>query len=431
MNDRPASAPAAETNGGHEAPAAATRGSLAFVFAVVLIDMIGFGIIMPVLPALIVELTGDTVAEAAIDAGWLAFVYALMQFVFGPVVGNLSDRFGRRPVLLAALLAYSVNYAIMGLAPTLLWLFIGRLIAGITGASFSVAYAYVADVSPAEKRAQNFGLIGVAFGLGFIVGPALGGLLGEIGTRVPFFAAGGLALVNALFGFFMLRESLPPEKRRAFSIRRANAINALRALAVQNRVVIWYAAALFVWMTAHFVYPIIWAFYTIEAFGWSEGMIGLSLAYVGLTSAAVQGGLIRFVIPRIGEARAVAAGIFCMAGATLIYLFAQSPWWVPVAITLGSLQGLVQPSINGLMSRAVDETSQGELQGAVASLSSLASVAGPPLFTYTFFAFTAQEPALYLPGAPFALAGAVALLALALFRRGVRLHGGPATAAGI
>ncbi|MGB7405322.1 MAG: TCR/Tet family MFS transporter [Pacificimonas sp.] len=403
------------------APAPGSRASLIFVFALVLIDMIGFGIIMPVLPGLIQELTGDSIAEAAIDAGWLALAYSAMQFVFGPIIGNLSDRFGRRPILLATLLAYAVNYALMGLAPTLIWLFVGRIIAGITGASFSAAYAYVADVSPPEKRAANFGLIGMAFGLGFIVGPALGGILGEYGTRLPFFAAGGLALANAVFGFLFLRESLPPEKRRDFSLVRANAVSALKALGAQNRTVLWFAAALFVWMTAHMVYPIIWAFYAIEAFDWSVQMVGYSLAYVGLSSAIVQGGLIRVIVPKIGERRAVILGVVCMATGATIYVFATNPWIVPVAITVGALQGLVQPSINGLMSRAVDETSQGELQGAVASLSSLASVISPPVFTGIFFAFTAADAGIYLPGAPFGLAGIIALTCLFLFLRGCSL----------
>ncbi|MBZ6377048.1 hypothetical protein B5C34_06900 [Pacificimonas flava] len=404
------------------------RGSLIFVIAVVLVDMIGFGIIMPVLPALIVELTGDSVAGAAVDAGWLAFVYAAMQFVFGPVMGNLSDRFGRRPVLLVTLAAYAVNYAIMGLAPTLLWLFVGRTIAGITGASFSVAYAYLADISPPEKRAQNFGLIGVAFGLGFIIGPAAGGLLGDVDIRLPFFAASAFALLNLTFGFLVLKESLPRENRRPFSLTRSNAISALRELGRQNRIVLWYAAALLIWMLAHLIYPIIWAFFVLEAFagripfGWSEELfVGATLAYVGLTSAIVQGGLIRVVVPRVGEVKAASIGILGMVTGALIYLFVRDPIWLLVAVPIGSLQGLTQPSITGLMSQAIDETSQGELQGAVASLSSLASVIGPPLYTQIFFAFTATGAALYLPGAPFGLAALIALCALALFLRGTAL----------
>lgn len=401
-----------------------------FVFALVLIDMIGFGIVMPVLPGLITELTGDSVSEAAVDAGWLAVVYSAMQFIFGPIVGNLSDKYGRRPILLATLLAYSVNYALMGLAPTLMWLFIGRLIAGITGASFSAAYAYIADISSPETRAQNFGLIGMAFGLGFIVGPALGGILGdygpqligeEYGIRLPFFAAGGLALVNVVFGYFFLKESLPLEKRRPFSLMRSNAFSALKVLGRQNSAVLWYAAALLTWMTAHMVYPIIWAFYGIESFGWSPAMVGWSLALVGLSSAIVQGGLIRVIVPRIGERRSVIVGVLCMAGGTLMYFFMRDPFWVPFAIALGSLQGLVQPSINGLMSRAVSDRSQGELQGAVASLSSLSSIIGPPVFTAVFFFSTAASAAIYRPGAAFLLAGMIGIGSLFFFLRGVVL----------
>ncbi|MBV7257238.1 TCR/Tet family MFS transporter [Pacificimonas sp. WHA3] len=399
------------------------RGSLAFVFAVVLIDMIGFGIIMPVLPSLLTELTGDSNAAAAMDAGWLAFVYAAMQFVFGPIVGNLSDRYGRRPVLLATLLAYSVNYALMGLAPTLLWLFIGRIIAGITGASFSAAYAYVADITPPEKRAENFGLIGLAFGLGFIVGPALGGVLGDYSLRLPFYAAGALALVNFVFGYFCLRESLPRDRRRPFSLIRSNAVSALKELNGQDRVIIWYAAALLFWMTAHMVYPIIWAFYGIEAFGWSKSMIGLSLAGVGLSSAIVQGGLIRLIVPRIGERRSIILGVTCMFTGCMIYLLAGNEIWVPVAIAVGSLQGLVQPSINALMSRAVSERSQGELQGAVASISSLSSMFSPLMFTAVFFFFTNEAAVIYAPGAVFGLAAMIAIVSLAVFLHGNGLHG--------
>ena len=405
------------------------QGSLAFVFAVVLIDMMGFGIIMPVLPNLLIELTGESVAQAAIYGGWLSFVYAAMQFVFGPIMGNLSDRFGRRPVLLAALAVYAISYTVMGLAPTLAWLFVARVVAGITGASFSVAYAYIADITPPEKRAQNFGLIGVAFGLGFIIGPALGGIVGDMfGTRAPFFLSAALAALNCIFGAFVLSESLPRARRRAFSLTRSNAVTALKELGHQNRIVLWYAGSLLVWMTAHVVYPIIWAFYVIEAFagripfGWSaELFVGATLALVGIGSALVQGVLIRVVVPRIGEARSVTLGIAGVLCGITIYLFAKDPAWLPPAILIGSLQGLIQPSINGLMSRAVADDRQGELQGAVASLQSLSSVIGPPLYTYVFFAFTAAGTALYLPAAPFGLAGLIALAALALFWRGTLL----------
>ncbi|QJB70484.1 TCR/Tet family MFS transporter [Parasphingorhabdus halotolerans] len=399
------------------------KASLLFVILVVMIDMIGFGVIMPVFPELLVEITGDTVAEASIDAGWLAFTYAAMQFVFSPIIGNLSDKFGRRPVLLATLAGYAISYMLMGLAPTLLWIFVGRVLTGIMGASFSVANAYIADVSPPDKRAANFGLIGMAFGVGFIIGPALGGFLGEIGTRVPFFFAGGLALLNLVFGFFMLKESLPKEKRRTFNIKRANAFVAMKGLSQQNRVVLWYAITIAVWMLAHMVYPIMFAFYAVEALQWSPKMIGFALAMVGLGAAVVQGGLIRVIIPKVGERNAVIIGVFGMVIGTLFYPFAREyPWLVFVALVPGALQGLVQPSVNGLMSKAVSDTTQGELQGAVSSLSSISTMISPLLYPAIFFAFTARDGLPYFPAVPFVVAGAIALVALAIFLRGYALH---------
>lgn len=405
-------------------PTPAAKSSLVFVFLVVLIDMLGFGIIMPVLPKLITGITGDTLSGAAVYAGWLAFAYAAMQFVFGPVIGNLSDRFGRRPVLLGALGGYAIAYMLMGFSSSILWLFAARIIAGVMGASFSTAYAYIADISPPDKRAQNFGLIGAAFGLGFIIGPAVGGILGEYGTRLPFFAAAALAALNLVFGFFMLKESHPPEKRRPFDIARANAVVALRGLHGQNKIVFWYATALTVWMTAHVVYPIIFAFYAMEAFGWSEWTVGMALACVGIGAAIVQGLLIRVLIPRIGERNAVIIAALSMAISSVFYVVAgpDQGWLIFLAIPVGSLQGLFQPSINGLMSNAVSDETQGELQGAVASLQSMASVIGPPLFAAVFAAFTVAGSIYYLPGAPFGLAGIVSLVALAIFLRGYALH---------
>ena len=405
------------------APAKAARGaSLIFVVLVVLIDMMGFGIIMPVLPSLITDLTGGSIAEAAVDAGWLAFAYAGMQFLFGPIMGNLSDRFGRRPVLLACLGMYTLGYAMMGWAPTLAWLYVARIVTGVTGASFSVAYAYIADITPPDRRAQNFGLIGMAFGVGFIFGPALGGILGEVGTRLPFFAASALAALNFLFGLFLLRESHPKDRRRPFSLVRSNALSAMKALGGQNRVVIWYAIALVFFTTAGIVYPVIFAYYAIQAFGWTELTIGLSLALVGVGAALVQGGLIRILVPRIGERRAVLIGFTAMLTANMIYTFTTVPWLIFVAIPIGWFQGLIQPSITGLMSRAVDDRTQGQLQGATSSLNSLAAVVGPPLFTGAFFLFTSRSAPIYWPGAPYAVASIFALASLALFWRGSGLH---------
>lgn len=402
----------------------AAKSSVIFVFLVVLIDMLGFGIIMPVLPTLITQITGGSLSEAAVDAGWLAFAYAAMQFLFGPVIGNLSDRYGRRPVLLGALGGYAIAYTLMGFAPTLLWLFVARIVAGIMGASFSTAYAYIADITPPEQRSQNFGLIGAAFGLGFIFGPAIGGVLGEYGVRLPFFAAGGLAALNLVFGFFMLRESLPKEKRRPFQLARANAVTALRGLGGQNRVVLWYAAALTIWMTGHVVYPIVFAFFAMESFGWNGVTIGIALACVGIGAAVVQGLLIRVLIPRIGERNAVIIGALGMTLSTVFYVIAGpgQGWMIFVAIPIGALQGLFQPSINGLMSQAVSDETQGELQGAISSLQSIASVIGPPLFTAVFAAFTIPGALAYLPGAPFGLAGIIAIVAMAVFLRGYAMH---------
>lgn len=391
------------------------RKALGFLFAVVMIDMIGFGIVMPVLPQLIMELGRISIDEAALWAGWLGAGYAAMQFVFAPILGNLSDRFGRRPVLLAALLGFGIDYIAMGLAPNLWWLVAGRIVAGLTGASFGAAYAYLADITPPEKRAQGFGTISMAFGFGFIIGPALGGFLGEIGPRVPFYVAGGLALANFAFGWFFLEESLAPENRRPFRLARANAFSALKALRGQNRTVLWFVAALSLWMLAHTVYPTIWSYFAIAAFGWSAGKIGFSLMLVGISSAVVQGFVLPRLIPRIGEVRAVILGVAAVVGVSLVYLVARNETLIFAAILINGLQGLVMPSINALNSRAVDASSQGELQGATQAMGSLAAILGPPLYTGLFAFFTGPSAPVYLPAAPLIASSLIALFMLALF----------------
>lgn len=395
-----------------------SRHALTFIFITVLIDTIGFGIVIPVLPQLIVELTGRPVNEAARIGGWLAFAYAITQFGFGPVMGNLSDRFGRRPVLLASLLAFAVDYLLMGLAPTLTLLFVGRVIAGVTGASYSTAYAYIADISPPEKRAQNFGLTGMAFGLGFIVGPAIGGLVGEhFGTRAPFFVAAGLALLNAAYGWFILPESLPPERRRRFDIRRANPIGTLIQLRRYQPVVLSLAMALFTWQLGHQVLQGSWSFYTIYRFDWTPAMVGLSLAAVGLTAAIVQGGLVRIIIPKIGERRAVMLGMCSGLAGYLVYAFAGQGWMMYAGIAVAAFSGLAYPSMNALMSQQVDPNAQGELQGAVSSLLSLATIIGPPMMTQLFAYFSGPGAPVHLPGAAFLMAAALTVASLLLFRR--------------
>lgn len=396
------------------------RASIWFVFTVVLIDMVGFGVVMPVLPQLIMHLGRMPVDSAALWAGWLGAGYAAMQFVFAPVIGNLSDRFGRRPVLLACLFAFGCDYLLQGLAPNLWWLVAGRVVAGLTGASYSAAYAYIADVTPPEKRAASFGLMGMAFGFGFIIGPALGGLLGTFGPRVPFLAAAGLAFANVLFGFVLLRESLPSERRRPFELARANAFAAMKALSRQNPTVLWFVAAIGVWQLAHTVYPSIWAYFATAAYGWGPGRIGLSLAAVGLGSALVQGLLLRWLVPRMGEVRAAGIGVAAVVSVTMVFAFVRSDPVIFAALVFNGLQGLVMPSIQGLNSKAIDARSQGELQGATQAIGSISMIVGPVLYSQVFARFTGPGAAIAFPAMPLVVSAAIALGALALVWRGAR-----------
>ena len=393
------------------------RHALAFIFVTVLVDTIGFGIIIPVLPKLIVALSGKPLTEAARISGWLMVGYAAMQFIFGPVMGGLSDRFGRRPVLLASLLAFSIDYMAMAFAPTLAWLFAGRLVAGVTGASFNTAYAYIADVTPPAKRAANFGLIGLGFGLGFIIGPAAGGILADYGTRVPFLVAGGLALANAAYGWFILPESLDAEHRRPFEWRRANAFGSLMHLRTQSPAVLALATATFLMVFAQMALQSIWSFYTIQRFAWTSAEVGYSLAAVGVGAAVMQGGLLRYAVPRYGERRLIVVGSISAIAAYLIYAFASQGWMIYVGIAAGALSGFVYPSLQGLMSAAVGRSAQGELQGAVASLFSVANIAGPAVMTQLFAATSRPDAALHLPGAPFLLSALCTVAALAIFSR--------------
>lgn len=397
----------------------AGKHALVFVVITVLIDIIGFGLILPVLPRLLVELTGDTVNQAAIDGGWLAFVYAVMQFVCAPLLGNLSDRFGRRPVLLFAVGALGVDYIVMGFAPTLAWLFLGRTLAGIAGASFTPAYAYVADVSPPDKRAQSFGLISAAFGVGFILGPALGGLLGQLGTRTPFFAAAALSLLNLVYGTFVLPESLPLEARRPFEWRRANPLGTLLQMR-KHPVVLGLLGALFLWMVAHQVMPSTWTFYTKFRFGWSEAMIGASLAAAGVVMAVSQATLMRVLVPRLGERRTALTGIAVASVGYFGYGIASASWMMFAWLATWFLGALVMPSTNALMSHRVEKGAQGELQGAVASLFGLSSIVGPPLMTQLFGRFSAPDAPVHLPGAAFFASTLLAWTSFALYYRATR-----------
>jgi DHA1 family tetracycline resistance protein-like MFS transporter len=399
----------------------AGNSAFVFVFIAVLVDSIGFGIILPVLPRLIMELTGVSVARAAEYGGWLSFVYALMQFFWAPVLGNLSDRFGRRPVLLFALLALGLDYLIMGFAPVIGWLFIGRLVAGMAGASFTPAYAYIADITPPEKRAQSFGLMGAAFGIGFILGPAIGGLLGSFGPRAPFFTAGAIALLNTAFGFAVLPESLPLESRRPFEWSRANPLGTLTQIR-KYPVVIWLIGAVFLWQLGHQVLPSIWSFYTMSKFHWTSAQIGYSLAFVGIVIAFAQGVLTRVLIPRLGgERHAAAVGMAAAILAYLGYAFSTQGWMM-YAVSLTSLFfAMAYPSLNALMSHQIPHNAQGELQGAVASVYSLSSILGPPLMTQVFGYFSGSTARVYFPGAPFLAAALLTAGCAVLFARAMRL----------
>jgi DHA1 family tetracycline resistance protein-like MFS transporter len=394
-------------------PRTTGKHALIFVASTVLIDTIGFGLIIPVLPSLLVELTGEPVNQAAMRGGWLAFAYAAMQFLCSPVLGNLSDRFGRRPVLLAAIGALGIDYLVMGFAPTFGWLFLGRLIAGIAGASFTPAYAYVADISTPEKRAQSFGLVSASFGIGFILGPALGGLLGGLGPRAPFFAAAGLSLANFVYGCIVLPESLAPEKRRAFHWKRANPLGTLMQVR-KHPVVLGLLGALFLWMVAHQVMPSTWTFYTKFRFGWSESMIGASLAAAGAVMAISQASFMRVLVPRLGERRAALMGIAIAGIGYIGYATATAGWMMFAWLATWFFGALVMPSTNALMSHRMAANAQGELQGAVACLFSLSSMVGPPLMTQLFGRFSSPAARIHLPGAAFFASAVLATACLGI-----------------
>ncbi|MBI4394084.1 MAG: TCR/Tet family MFS transporter [Euryarchaeota archaeon] len=387
---------------------------MTFVVLTVLIDAIGFGIIIPVTPGLILELTGEGLSQAAIYGGWLFFSFAAVQFVCAPVLGNLSDRFGRRPVLLVSLLAFGIDYLIMGVAPSLLWLFLGRILAGIPGAAYTTAYAYIADSSPPKKRTQNFGMVGAAFGIGFILGPALGGLLGQFGTRAPFFAAAALAFANCAFGFLVLRESLPKDRRRLFSWKRANPLGALIQLRRFPQV-FGLAAALFLWALAGQVYPATWAFYTMQRFEWSVTLVGYSLAFVGVIMAVSQATLPKALMPRLGERRTVLIGLIAGSIGFMGFAFATAGWMMFAWLSTWFLAGLVMPGMNAMMSKEIPPTSQGELQGANASLFSLAAIVGPLVMAELFGTFSRSDAPFHFPGAAFFVASVLTLAAVMVF----------------
>ncbi len=379
------------------------------------IDSMGIGIIIPVAPQLVMQLSGLGLAEAASIAGWLTLTYASMQFLFSPILGNLSDRFGRRPIILASLAALAVDYVLMGWAPTLAWLFLGRLVAGIAGATFATANAVVADVIPAENRAKYFGLNGAAWGMGFIVGPIIGGLLGAYGSRVPFFAAAIFTAINFLIAFLVLRETLPLDKRREFSLRRANVLGALRSMRVIPGAAIL-LLVLFMYQIGHDTLPSTFTWMTMAKFDWTEREVGLSLAVLGLGTAVVQGGLVGRMSKQFGEYRTALIGLVGGAIGFLGYAYAPTPGWFFASVPLACLIGLTMPSIRAILSRAVPANAQGELQGAIAGIVSFTAILVPWSMTHLFtFATARPDPT---PGAPFLAAALALIVGATLLARG-------------
>ena len=395
------------------------RAALVFIFVTVVLDMLALGMILPVLPHLIEDFLGGDTARAAKIFGVFGSVWAVMQFVSMPVMGGLSDRFGRRPVILLSNLGLGLDYVLMALAPNLRWLFVGRVISGVTAASISTAMAYIADVTPPENRAKSYGLVGMAFGLGFIIGPALGGVLGSIDPRLPFWAAAGASLANAAYGFFVLPESLPPERRRAFEWKRANPVGSLKFLRA-HREITGLAGAGFLSAVAHAVLPAVFVLYAGYRYGWDEKTVGLALAVVGASSVVVQGTLVGPLVRRFGERRVLLAGLLAGAVGFFVYALAPTGPLFLAGIPVVALWGLAAPSAQGLMTRHVAANVQGELQGAMGSLQGIATVIGPVMFA-TIFAWSIEAGQhWHFPGAAYTLAAMLLAASAMIVARSTR-----------
>lgn len=388
------------------------QAAMRFIFVTLLIDVIGLGIVIPVFPELIGRLTGANISHVSQWGGWLTIVYAIMQFICAPIIGNLSDRYGRRPILLVSLLGFSIDYLFMAFAPTIWWLFLSRLIAGITGASITTASAYIADVSTSQTRAQNFGMLGAAFGLGFIIGPSLGGFLAEFGLKVPFITAAGLCLVNALYGYFVLPESLSLEHRRKFEWKRANPFGSLVHLKKYPSVLGLIGALVLVYIAAHSLQST-WTYINLERFHWSKKLLGLSLGVVGVMTMIVQGGLIRYIHPRLGNERSVYVGLTIYSIGMMAFAFANQSWMMFAFMVPYCLGGIAGPALQAILSGHIPPNEQGELQGALTSMMSASSIVGPLVMTNLFAFFTRPGAPLHFSGAPFFL-GSLLLLGSAM-----------------
>ncbi len=392
-----------------------------FILVTILIDCIGFGIIIPIMPDLIRELTGGDLSEAARYGGLLIVAYAIMQFISSPILGSLSDKYGRRPILLISLFGLGVDYLFLAFAPTIAWLFFGRIFSGICGASITTASAYIADVSTPEKRSQNFGLIGAAFGLGFIIGPVIGGVFAQFGLHIPFMLAAGLSFLNWLYGYFILPESLTKENRRNFEWKRANPIGALIQV-VKHPALFGLLGALLILYIAAQSTQSIWSFYTIEKFNWNATWVGYSLGFVGLTVAIVQGGLIRIIIPKIGNNKAIRIGFILYVIGFTSFAFAAKGWMMFAFLLPYALAGITGPAIQGLISTKVPPNEQGEMQGIMTALMSLASIFGPLLMTNLFFYFTSKDSPIYFPGAPFLMGAVLTVIAIFICNKSLRKY---------
>lgn len=396
------------------------QAAVGFIFITLLIDVMGWGLIIPVMPKLISELKGVTLSQASSYGAVLISVYAITQFIFAPVIGNLSDQYGRRPVLLASLLGFGIDYIILALAPTYGWLFAGRVIAGITGASFTTGAAYIADVSTAETRAKNFGLIGAAFGLGFVIGPALGGLLAGLGTRAPFYAAAGLCLLNALYGYYILPESLAKENRRPFDWKKANPLGALQLLKKYPGIDSLAFCFFLIYLAAQAVQGN-WSFFTMDQFKWSESMVGISLAVVGILVGLVQAGLTRVINPRLGNEKSVYTGLLLYTLGLVLFAFASEGWMMFLFLVPYCLGGIAGPALQSILATHVPPNEQGALQGTLTSLMSLTTIIGPLIMNNLFTYFSSPKAPFYFPGIFFLLAALFmlcsALIAWVVLRR--------------
>lgn len=390
-----------------------SKSALIFIFVTLLIDCTGIGIIIPVVPALIQQLTGESIGGAASYGGWLTFAYASMQFLFSPVLGGLSDRYGRRPIILISLLGLGIDYIFLFFAPDLFWLFIGRIIAGVCGASFTTASAYIADISTPDKRAQNFGMIGAAFGLGFIIGPLLGSVFSQFGVRVPFLVAAILSLLNWLYGYFVLPESLSPENRRSFDWKRANPLGSLMHLKKYPATLGLIFASFLIYVAGHAAQST-WTYFTMERFNWNEQWVGYSIAFVGLSIAVVQGGLIKPVMKKLGSTKTVYVGLIFYFVGFVLFSTATQGWMMFVFMVPYALGGVTGPAIQSIVTGKVAANEQGELQGALTSVMSLTSIIGPILMTSLFAYFTSKSSPVYYPGAPFMMGAILTVFSLTI-----------------